>query len=290
MGWLNVTRLAAATLMLGAVCADAQQISDSPPGANERRAAEIGKLNWLHEGKLQLALSNSTLSLPVGYHAVLGTDANRLVELVNAQSEKIADAYLIDPTSGSEMVIEYVDSGYITLDDLSEMNPTKMLQDIKDATEDGNSARRAAGINEMHVTGWLQQPTFDRSTNTAYWALGATSGGGGLVNAIALRLGRNGYEKFIWITSPDQFSYVGGMLDVVLRTHSFDAGYRYSDHIGTDKVAGYGIAALVGAAAGAKAVKIAAAGGLILLLKKLWFLPIVLIGVVWGAIKKRLAR
>ena len=51
----------------------------------------------------------------------------------------------------------------------------------------------------------------------------------------------------------------------MLRAHSFDPGYRYTDHTTGDKVATYGIASLVAGTLGAKIVK---AGGFLVLLKK----------------------
>src|SRR4051812_7395476 len=64
------------------------------------------------------------------------------------------------------------------------------------------------------------------------------------------------------------------MLGQVMQARSFDPGSRYSDHIDGDKMAGYGIAALVGAIAGAKVVKVAAGLGLLVLLKKFFIVPI----------------
>jgi uncharacterized membrane-anchored protein len=57
-----------------------------------------------------------------------------------------------------------------------------------------------------------------------------------------------------------------------LADHRYDPGQRYEDHAAGDKLAGFGIAALVGAVAGAKLAKVAAVGGLLLLVKKFWFL------------------
>ena len=51
----------------------------------------------------------------------------------------------------------------------------------------------------------------------------------------------------------------------MLHAHSFDAGYRYEDYTTGEKVASYGIAALVAASVGGK---IAKATGLTLILKK----------------------
>ena len=91
---------------------------------------------------------------------------------------------------------------------------------------------------------------------------------GRIVNSIALRLGRKGYEQLNWITDRSNYVPVGGQLDIMLRAHSFDPGYQYSDHSPGDKTALYGIAGLVAVVAGAKAVKAGAAVGLAVVLKK----------------------
>lgn len=49
----------------------------------------------------------------------------------------------------------------------------------------------------------------------------------------------------------------------LFRAHTYDPGFRYTDHTSSDNIANYGIAALVAAAAGGK---IAKAGGLVALL------------------------
>jgi len=86
-----------------------------------------------------------------------------------------------------------------------------------------------------------------------------------LVNSIALRLGRKGYERLNWVTEKSSYVPFGGELDVMLRAHSFETGYKYADFVEGDKIATYGIAGLIAATLGTKILK---ATGLILLFKK----------------------
>jgi uncharacterized membrane-anchored protein len=118
------------------------------------------------------------------------------------------------------------------------------------------------------VTGWIEEPALDRTTYTVFWSIEGSTSRGPIVNSIALRLGRNGYERLNWIVDKADYAPVGGQLDVMLQAQRFDPGYRYSDHQPGDRVALYGIAGLVAALAGAKAVKVAAGLGLAALLKK----------------------
>ena len=90
----------------------------------------------------------------------------------------------------------------------------------------------------MHVVGWLQRPALDRNTATVYWALEGANPEHHVVNSIALRLGRDGYERVNWIVDKADYQSVGGQLDVMLRAHSFDQGHRYADHTSGDTIAG----------------------------------------------------
>jgi uncharacterized membrane-anchored protein len=123
----------------------------------------------------------------------------------------------------------------------------------------------------------------DRQTSTVYWAIEGSTDQGRIANSIALRLGRNGYERLNWIADRTSYVPLAGQLDVMLRAHSFDPGYRYSDHKPDDKTALYGIAGLVAAVAGAKALKVATGVGLFVLLKKF---GVVLFGAIAVALYK----
>ena len=173
-------------------------------------------------------------------------------------------------------------SGYVVEDDWNTLNPTELLQSIIDQTEEQNKERRAEGLPEMHVAKWLHQPVYDKSTHTAFWAIEATdSNGGDVVNSTALRLGRAGFERMTLITNVSDYTPVGSPLDLMLRAFSFSAGDTYEEHLSTDKAAGYGIAALVGALVGAKVVKVAAAGGLALFFKPILALLVALASKAW---------
>jgi uncharacterized membrane-anchored protein len=178
------------------------------------------------------------------------------------------EAVAVSPGFEDEVVFRSTNDGYVSVDDWSEVQPSSMLTSISENTEEANRERRRQGMEEIHVLGWLQEPTLDRQTNTVYWALEGTTPRGRIVNSIALRLGRKGYEQLNWITDRSNYVPVGGQLDIMLRAHSFDPGYQYSDHSPGDKTALYGIAGLVAVVAGAKAVKAGAAVGLAVVLKK----------------------
>ena len=56
----------------------------------------------------------------------------------------------------------------------------------------------------------------------------------------------------------------------LIHQYSFDPGFRFSDYVQGDKLAGYGIAALVGTAAGATIAKTVGFGAILLLFKEIF--------------------
>jgi uncharacterized membrane-anchored protein len=257
------------------------------PGFAQQKTVEdqITALHWIKSGTIGFSASSSRVSLPPGFIGINGQDARTYEEITQGHPDNDTEAVLLDKDD-NEVVFEYFPSGFITIDDWQDLDPKGLIREISDNTEAANAKRREKGVPELHVIGWVQEPSFDRTTKTVFWAINAKSSDGtSVVNSVALRLGRSGYEKVIWITDLANFKPSGGVLDTMLRAHSFDPGQRYDDHVEGDKLAGYGIAALVGAVAGAKLVKIGAFAAILLFAKKLWFLAFAAVAVFFRRIK-----
>jgi uncharacterized membrane-anchored protein len=270
----------------------ANPVMGQPTMTDDDRAEAIGKLPWSRMGTYNLPLSGSTLALPQGYVATFGTDAQHAYKLLGNPAERSGmEALVIGGKDADQiMIFESFQTGYVTLDDWSQVDPAALLAEIDRNTERENQERRQQGVPELHVKGWLQPPTLDRNTATTYWTIAAEETTGTSVNSVALRLGRNGFEKLTWITLKDKYLATGNRLDEMLRAQSFGPGTAYADHVSTDKMAEYGIAALVATVLGAKAVKAGAAAGLGVALAK--FFPAVFggVGAVFYGVIRRLRR
>jgi len=257
---------------------------------DQERADAIVALPWVQEGTYKLPASNSSIALPEGYMLVLGEGARRFATLLDATDEPNVEAVVVNQDLDQIRFESFREDGYVSIDDWSELDPAPLLRTVSNNTENVNSKRRSEGLPELHVAGWLQQPALDRQTDMVFWAIELTEGDGRTVNSIALRLGRDGFEKLTWVVDRSKYRPVSGQLDVMLRAHSFDPGYRYADHQSGDKTALYGIAGLVAAVAGAKAVKVAAGAGLLVLLKKFGVFVFVAIGAVLYRLKNLFRR
>jgi uncharacterized membrane-anchored protein len=241
-------------------------------------------LNWKADGKYPLPLSNSTISIPRGYILLTGKDVDEFYAIEGDLPTEGLEAYVCESENfGNSVIFENINAGYIPIDDWKELDAKELLKSITDNTENANKERKERGLPEIHVLGWIQEPTLDRITNTVYWAIEADSGeADNLVNSVALRLGREGFERITWVTSRSAYIPFGGHLDILLQAHSFDPGYRYNDYKIGDKIAEYGIAGLVAASVGGKLVK---AGGIAALLKKVGGLLVAGIAAIFYKIK-----
>lgn len=235
----------------------------------EEKVEALVKLDWKGPGKHTLPKSNSTLAVPEGYVFLVGEEAKKEAELVDiSYGTDTIESVVYDKEFENRIIFESIETGYVSVKDWSDVSSQSLMSSLIENTEEANKIRKAKGTASLHIVGWIQEPALDKHTNTVYWAIEGFSEEDkdkSFVNSIALRLGREGYERLCWITSKNEYVPFGGHLDVMLRAHSFNPGHRYTDYKVGDHVAGYGIATLVAATVGAKVVK---AGGLAILLKK----------------------
>jgi uncharacterized membrane-anchored protein len=175
-------------------------------------------------------------------------------------------------------VITYNDDGYVADDEASSIDYDEMLVQMQEETRESNDAREAAGYGRVDLVGWAEPPHYDQASNKLYWAkrlkfAGAESD---TVNYDVRVLGRKGYLSLNAVAGIDQLATVQQGMRGVIEMAEFDAGQRYADfNEDTDKLAGYGLAALVGGAVAAKAGLFTKIGALLLAGKK-FLIPLLL--------------
>jgi uncharacterized membrane-anchored protein len=254
------------SFMVGHVALAASPDDGSNPTSN---------LHWIGDRRLTLPISSATLLIPPRWAAVIGNDARQLDASVNgfssdSQSLEAITETLI-PGKGDDLVqvdFQYEDSGYVSDVDWSDLDPDSLLQDVSNNTERHNEELRRRGLTELHVVGWLQRPAFDPRNHLASWAIENRQGDGvHNVNLTAIKLGRTGYERPVVIADLDDYKFAQHDLPIALNAFNFPTGSTYADHADGDRVAGYGIAGLVGMLVGAHLVKVGFFAGLLVALK-----------------------
>lgn len=185
-----------------------------------------------------------------------------------------------DDSSGHWFVIfEFRDVGYVRDDDKDALDAEALLSSIREGTEAANKTRRERGWTTLEILGWEKQPFYDTETNNLTWAIRAQSEGEAVVNYSTRLLGRRGYMNVDLVLGPEQLPAVQPQFNSLLSGFSYTEGQRYAEFREGDKVAAYGLTALIAGGAGALAVKTG-------LLQKFWKLIVVVFVAIAGFLKK----
>lgn len=228
------------------------------PQETEARDAFKAAVGAAKRGPVIIPLAGQGyLDLPKGYLFVRPAEAIRFMRSLG----NTADGRLLGIVLGSGddvwfATVEFVDSGYIRDDEAKNWNADELLQELKDGTEAANEDRIKRGFPALDVTGWIEKPTYDEATKHLVWSLAAYDRGtdptDASVNYNTYALGREGYFDVGFVTSSQTIEGDKHHALALLDALTFEAGKRYEDFSSsTDKVAAYGIAALV-AGVGAK--------------------------------------
>ena len=181
------------------------------------------------------------------------------------------------------MFFEFDDrDGYVKDDDRDKLDADALLKNLKEATEDANAERSKHGWRALHVTGWDRTPFYDPITHNLTWAIrvhGDDPADTGSVNHSIRVLGRHGKMDVDLVVSPSEYAASTHDFNTLMAGFSYTQGERYSDFRAGDKVAKYGLAALIAGGTGAVLLKTG-------LLAKFWKLIVVGFAALIGLIKK----
>lgn len=174
----------------------------------------------------------------------MGNFHNELLQGIVMPSSSLNQGWMV--------YISYENSGYVTDEDQESLDSDYLFQTIKDSTQNDNKIRKEKGLGDLTIEKWLEKPTYDKKHHQLVWSLLAKENDieSGrqfpIVNYKASMLGREGMFSFILVTDESQIENNKRHIKKVLENITYNEGKRYEDFLpGTDKVAGYGLAALV---------------------------------------------
>jgi uncharacterized membrane-anchored protein len=287
--------IATAALFSLVLCGPATAAAD---GATAREtAAQFLQSLHFQEGTIKLPGDIATLTLPPSFRYLPPADTERL--LVDAWGNPPGSATLgmIVPSNVSPLeqggwgaVITYDKDGHVKDDDADSIKYDELLKDMQESVNDNNAERKKQGYAPMTLVGWAERPHYDKAQHKLYWAKELRSEGdqqSGLNYNVRV-LGREGVLVLNAIAGRDQLDAIKVEMQKVTAFTNFNPGQRYTDfNAGTDKVAEYGLAALV---AGGVAAKLGLFGKLLALLlafKKIILLVVAGFGsVIWKFFKR----
>ena len=233
-----------------------------PAGSDDANAAV-----WQAAGEAMLRgpqavplRDQATLQLPDGYGFVPRAEAVRVMELMGNQTDSNFLGMIFPVgTPGADwfVTVDFDDAGYIKDEEAKDWDADGLLDNLKKGTEQGNVRRAKIGVPPIEVTRWIERPAYDAATHRLVWSaelrLKNEPDPDPGVNYNTYVLGREGYISLDLVTSTSEVDSHKPAAHELLAAVSFNGGKGYGDFKpSTDKVAAYGIAALVGGLAAKK--------------------------------------
>jgi uncharacterized membrane-anchored protein len=148
----------------------------------------------------------------------------------------------------------FENSGYVKDDET--LDPDALLKSLQESDKPDNDERKRLGMPTIVTAGWSVPPHYDPVTKRLEWGVQLRSEDGHpLVNYSIRLLGRRGVMHAILVSAPDRLNHDVAEFKSALGGYTFVEGERYAEFRKGDRIAEYGLAALVLGGAAAVATK-----------------------------------
>jgi uncharacterized membrane-anchored protein len=231
-----------------------------PAVAQEGEENPLAEIHW-QDGPTTGRLGDlATLAVPEGFRFADGEGARALLRATQnlPSGEELGVVIPADPekSGGWFVIFDFSDVGYVKDDERDAIDADALLETLQDSTRRSNEVRKEKGYPTLELTGWAKPPFYDPKTNNLTWATHLTSeSGGASVNWSTRLLGRKGYMNADLVIAPEDLETVLPEFDGLLAGFGYSEGNRYAEFKKGDKVAAYGLTALIVGGAGAVALK-----------------------------------
>jgi uncharacterized membrane-anchored protein len=275
--WVRACTAIACVLFAASARLDAQDAPpvDVPPGsrtsttveaeaAGNEMARRIEGLGW-QRGTTATMNQWAEITVPNGYRFTGGDGARTLLKMFGNLVGTTEQGLLGPETLDWFIVFDFDDCGYVKDDEKDELDADKLLQQKIENSKAANEEKRKRGLPRLDIVGWTVPPHYNSQTNNLEWGIKLRSETGSeSVNYNLKLLGRSGVMDATLVCNPDQIDAVLPEARAVLGGFRFQPGQTYAEYRSGDKIAKYGLTALVLGGGAALAAK----GGLFAALSK----------------------
>jgi uncharacterized membrane-anchored protein len=259
--------------------------------AEEAAKKEEGpKIQWVAgPDKVDLGDDLAEINLPDSVAFAGPADTAKLLELMGNIPQGTELGIIVPKADDQDwfIIFRFDGIGFVKDDDAGEIDADGLLKSIQEGTQAANEERKKRGIGTIDVLGWAEPPRYDPKTHNLTWAIrGRNDDGTEIVNYNVRVLGRKGVMEVKLVDDASKYAAAKPAVEGVLAAFNYKAGKTYAEWRPGDKVAEYGLTALVAAGAGAAAVKTGLLAGLFKLLAKGGKLIVLAVLGLFGAIGK----
>ncbi|WP_414663493.1 DUF2167 domain-containing protein [Horticoccus sp. 23ND18S-11] len=189
------------------------------------------------------------------------------------------------------LFFDYDDVGYVKDEDKDKLDADKLLKAMTESEAGANEERKKRGWDQMKLNGWATAPYYDAKTNNLKWAINLSSSQDGykevFINESIRLLGRGGVMNVTLVSGTAGFNVAEADAEKLLANNfGYVAGEKYAEFKAGDKIAAYGLSALVLGGAGVMAAKLGFFAKLGVLFGKFWKVIVFAVIALGAGIKK----
>lgn len=232
----------------------------APARAEQGRVEqEPPKVSWT-QGPAEVEMGGvATMALPDSMAFAGADDTKKLLESMGNFANGSEMGLVVPRAEGQNwfIVYEYRKVGYVKDEEKDRIDADGILKGITEATEASNERRKEMGVPGLHVLRWAEPPRYDERTHNLVWAtLARDDEGHEVVNYNVRVLGREGFTSVTLVDDARNWVAAKPAVEQALAAFTYKKGRSYAEWVPGDKVAEYGLTALVAAGAGAAAAKL----------------------------------
>jgi uncharacterized membrane-anchored protein len=240
----------------------ASSYGDDRPKSKDEAQALAATLKF-QQGEVILQNGLATLKVPDGLRFLNGHDAGTVLVKLWGNPPMPDPLGLLMPANAGPLspeawavIITYEEEGYVKDKDAEKIDYADLLKQMQKATSDANKEREKLGYAPVELVRWAAPPRYDKAVHKLYWAKELKFGGEreNTLNYNIRVLGRRGVLVLNAVAAMSQLPEIERSAPKILASLDFNPGHRYADfsEAAGDKVASYGIAALVAGGVAAK--------------------------------------
>jgi len=239
------------------------------------------ELLWLPPGGTGTLAGKATFKASSAYTFLNPADTDKFLKLNGNPPQ--GSSVTIAPTRGNWFgVLGFAPEGYVKDDE--SIDADALLKTLKSQNAAGNEVKRKQGYQTLTLEGWALAPRYDRQNQRLEWGtLLRAEDQSFVVNVSTRILGRSGYTAAVLVTTPATLNSDLQDFKTALKNFEYVGGEKYSEWREGDKVAAYGLGALV---LGGAAAAVSSKGGF----KVIGLAIAAAAAALWGGLKKLFAR
>jgi uncharacterized membrane-anchored protein len=250
-------------LLVGALAISTIPAAGDDRPKNKEEAQALAAALKFQQGEVVLKNGLATLKIPEGLRFLNGHDAGIVLVKLWGNPPMADPLGLLMPANAGPLsaeswaaIVTYEEEGYVKDKDAEKIDYTELLKQMQKDTRDANKEREKQGYPTVELVGWAAPPRYDKAVHKLYWAkeLKFSAERENTLNYNIRILGRRGVLVLNAVAAMSQLPEIERSAPKILAALDFNPGNRYADfsEASGDKVASYGIAALVAGGVAAK--------------------------------------